>query len=396
MLFRSYRALTRGMVAVAAGDAGEAERQSRRADALLDDPPLTLLLAAQAAQLRGDEAAAKRYFTAMLNRPDTAFLGVRGLLMQAERAGDTAEAKRLIARAYTMRPNTPWVLRSMLDDEARAGDWRAAQATLDRAARARALKDDEAREKRAAIVLARADAAHAAGDAAAALSFARAAMRLAPDWLPALVRRVALLAAAGRRRSAARIAERAWRRTPHPALAGIYAETGRAGEDGVAKLRRIERLAEANPSHPESAIAVAEAALDAKLWGIARATLARAAEGAPPARVCRLMARLEAEENRDGAAERGWLVRAAQAAPDPAWLCSACAHAAADWHALCPNCGAFATLDWRTPPRAPAVGAAAPPPRLAAQPAPDGSETDESVPAKPAREAEIDGVGRGA
>jgi hypothetical protein len=43
------------MVAVAAGDAAEAGRQAKRADALLGDPPLTMLLSAQAAQLNGDD-----------------------------------------------------------------------------------------------------------------------------------------------------------------------------------------------------------------------------------------------------------------------------------------------------------------------------------------------------
>src|SRR5690606_40477334 len=63
---RGYRALTRGLVAVAAGDAAEARRWSRQADVLLAEPPLTLLLSAQAAQLNGDEAAARRHFEAML------------------------------------------------------------------------------------------------------------------------------------------------------------------------------------------------------------------------------------------------------------------------------------------------------------------------------------------
>ncbi len=55
---RGYRALTQGMVAVAAGDKEEARRWARKADTLLDDAPLTMLLSAQAAQLEGDERAA--------------------------------------------------------------------------------------------------------------------------------------------------------------------------------------------------------------------------------------------------------------------------------------------------------------------------------------------------
>ena len=56
---RGYRALTQGMVAVAAGEREEAARWARKAGALLDEPPLTMLLSAQAAQLSGDDAAAR-------------------------------------------------------------------------------------------------------------------------------------------------------------------------------------------------------------------------------------------------------------------------------------------------------------------------------------------------
>src|SRR5438094_5598402 len=99
-----YRALAQGMVAVAAGDAQEAQRYARKADVLLAEPPLTLLLSAQAAQLKGDEDAARKYFAAMLNRPETEFLGLRGLLTQALRRGEENSALRLAERAHTMRP----------------------------------------------------------------------------------------------------------------------------------------------------------------------------------------------------------------------------------------------------------------------------------------------------
>ena len=68
---RGYKALTQGMVAVAAGDPDEARKWSRKAQVLKEEPPLTLLLAAQAAQLNGDDQAAKRYFEAMLESEET-------------------------------------------------------------------------------------------------------------------------------------------------------------------------------------------------------------------------------------------------------------------------------------------------------------------------------------
>jgi HemY protein len=125
-----YRALAQGMVAVAAGDAQEARRYARRADVLLADPPLTLLLSAQAAQLDGDEGAAKRFFTAMLERHETEFLGLRGLLNQALRAGDRRAALQLTERAMALRPRARWVALSRFDLETREGHWEAARETL--------------------------------------------------------------------------------------------------------------------------------------------------------------------------------------------------------------------------------------------------------------------------
>ena len=104
---QGYEALSRGLVAVAAGDGKEARRLAKRTDVLLNDPPLTLLLSAQAAQLEGDEAAALSYFEAMRERPETEFLGLRGLLAYARRHDDSVKALELARRAFELRPETP-------------------------------------------------------------------------------------------------------------------------------------------------------------------------------------------------------------------------------------------------------------------------------------------------
>ena len=67
---RGYKALTAGMVAVAAGDTEEALKQAKLAEILLNEPPLTMLLSAQAAQLNGDEKAAKEFFIEMTKKND--------------------------------------------------------------------------------------------------------------------------------------------------------------------------------------------------------------------------------------------------------------------------------------------------------------------------------------
>jgi HemY protein len=355
---RGYRALTQGMVAIAAGDAAEAKRFAKQADALLAEPPLTLLLSAQAAQLNGDQQAAQKYFTAMLERPETEFLGLRGLIMQALKRNDEAEALRLARRAKELRPKTPWVLASLFELQARAKEWSEAEATLALATRRRALPELETRHHRAVMLYEQSRAADADGRPRDATRLAAKANAQAPEFTPAAVRYAELLAASGQGRRARKVLEAAWRLAPHPDLAAAYGALF-ADERPLQRVKRIEALAAQNRDHPESHIARARGALQARLWGEARRHLAAVGgkedEAAPSPRVCRLMAELEEAEHNDLAAARMWLARAGTtAAQDEAYICSACGGETAVWSALCPYCRSFDTIAWRRPGRTPA------------------------------------------
>jgi len=372
-----YRALTQGMVAVAAGDPQEARRYARRADALLADPPLTLLLSAQTAQLEGDEMAAKKFFTAMLERPETEFLGLRGLLNQALRAGDRGTALRLTERAMTLRPSTPWVLENLFELEAREGRWEAAEETLAQATKRRIIPRERARRHRGVILYELSRTAVASGDRRRGLSLAARAQGLAPDLATPAAHHARLLLDDHRTGAAARVVERAWRTTAHPELAQVYSTIHASGAQ-LARVKCFERLAAQNPGARESHVALAEAALDAQLWGEARRHLEQAlAVPAPPAmtakevnsaansspppnadqngharptpRLCLLMARLEEAEHGPGEEMRAWLDRAVTAMPDPRYICTGCGGESLEWRSRCPHCGRFDTLLWRTP-----------------------------------------------
>lgn len=348
---KGYRALTQGMVAVAAGDAGEAARQARKADVLLNEPPLTMLLSAQAAQLDGDEAAAKRYFTAMLEREETAFLGLRGLLMQAQRDGNGGEALALAHRARALRPKTPWVLTTLLDLQIAGHHWREAVNTLDDAVRRKAIDADKARHDKAVLLLGCSQAAEEENNTVEALSFARKAHAQKPDFLPATLRYAALSAGAGKKRQAIKIIEDSWARTPHRDLATLYGSL-EEGADPLKRVKRLEKLAALNADHPDSHVALAEALLAAKIWGAARSHLEEAGGDDPSARICKLMAELEEGEHGNLDAARSWLLRATMSAPDQNWICGDCGAAARSWTPTCARCGSLGTLDWRTPERA--------------------------------------------
>jgi HemY protein len=346
---RGYLALTRGMVAVAAGDAAEARRQMKRADGLLGDPPLTMLLSAQALQLSGDEKAAEKFFSAMLARSETEFLGLRGLLMQALKGGDTAKARDLAERAYRLQPRSDWAATTLFEMQTKAGDWKAARDTLGHSAKHGLVAADLHKERRIALDFQLALDALARGEKSAAAKQLRRVIEAAPGFAPAVARLATLDLDGGHGGRAASLIERAWAVAPHPDLVALYWRA-RGAEPGLARAKAAERLARQRPDHPESHLVVAGAALEARLWGEARHHLGLAAGDEPSARICRMMAELEEAEHGDSAAARAWLVRATLADPDPAWVCDACGHAVADWQIRCGHCDAFAGFRWRTPP----------------------------------------------
>jgi len=357
-----YRALSKGMVAVAAGDAAEAKRQARTAYGLLKDPPITLLLAAQAAQLNGDDTAAHRYFTAMLDRPETRFLGLRGLLNQALGRGDDKAALELARRAHLERPDALWPAEALIDLQVRTAHWSGAATTINEAVKQKLIEPPVAKRRLAALFTEEAKGV-ALDNPDRAIQSLREALKRRPGFVPAIQLEAEILARRGRMKDAKRLIEQAWGAVtpgPHPLLATAYAAI-EPTETPLARARRFETLAQKAPGHRESRLAVAETALAAGLWGPARQALESVAREeekaelgrAPTARVCRLMAALETGERGDGNAARRWLAAASSAAPDPGWVCAGCGAALPEWQARCPHCGAFDALDWRAAPPPP-------------------------------------------
>ncbi len=342
---RGYKALTRGMVAVAAGDSVEAGRQVKRADVLLNEPPLTMLLSAQAAQLEGDEKAAAKFFKAMLEIPETEFLGLRGLFNQAVKKDDKDEALQLVRKANRLKPASKWVAKNLFELQTQASQWLEAEETLSVSVRKKLLSPAEGRRKRAVLCH---QISMESNDPRKALKRARQAHDLDNGFIPAGEHLARLFAESGKVRKATGLIEKIWAHHPHPSLLDIYWSASK-GDDAMAKLRATQRLARFNPDNKETHIALARAALGANIWGEARKHLNAVVGDDPESRVCRLMAELEEAENNDLEAARGWLIKASLADPDPAWVCDDCGNVSSEWSVLCTKCSGFDSLTWQTP-----------------------------------------------
>jgi HemY protein len=328
-------AFTRTLLALAAGETGDARREASRARRLLGDTPATLLLAAEAGRIAGRSDEAETAYRALAERDDAGFLGLRGLLRQAIEREDWAEAAALARRAETMEPGAAWLRRERARLAVRAGVW----------SDALALADADA--PKAALAAA---AAKAESDPGRALRLAQQAWQDDPSLAPAALAYATRLRAAGREARALAAIRHSWAIAPHPDLAAFALAPV---SDPLPRTQAAQRLTGANPEHTESRLLLARTALDAGLTGEARRHAeAAAAAGLNQRRLWLLLADIEEAEGGDSEAgrlaQRDALRRAAKADPDPAWHCDACHTVHAAWHPSCPTCFAVGSLRWRS------------------------------------------------
>ncbi|CAA0102180.1 Uncharacterised protein [Starkeya nomas] len=342
---RGWTAVSRGLVAVGSGDAVGARRAANDAERLLGREPLTQLLAAQAAQLSGDAVGAEAAFRSMTETPGTRLLGLRGLHVEARRRGDAGAALLAAEEAARHEPGLAWAADAVIEARCLNGDFAGALAMLEREAAHGGLDRAAHRRRRAVLLAAQAQAVELS-DPVTAREKAVEATRLAPTLVPAAEVAGRLLGAAGDARKAAKIIEAAYAATPHPDLADAYLHL-RPGDASRERLKRIRPLTARMPGHPESAMALARAAIDAQDFDVARTALAPLL-GDPTQRACLLMAELEAAENGDVGKAREWTARAVRAQRDPAWVADGVV--ADRWAPVSPVTGRLDAFEWKLPP----------------------------------------------
>lgn len=343
---RGYLAISRGLIAVGAGDASAARRASSDVERIAPGEPLALLLHAEVAQLSGDRAAAEHAFRAMAERDDTKLLGLRGLYVEAQRRNDAVAARAYAEEAASAAPALGWAGQAALEFRCAAGDWAAALSALDRNSRYGLIDKAEYKRQRAVLLTARAQAAaENESERDRARSLALDAVKLAPTLVPAAELAGRLLGEAGELRRASRIIEKAWAANPHPDLADTYANL-RPGDSARERLTRVQSLALRAPGHVESALAMARAAIDAQEFAVAR-TAIRPLLKEPTQRVAALMAEIEERESGDEGRAREWMSRALRAPRDPAW--SADGFVSDRWMPVSPVSGRLDAFQWKVP-----------------------------------------------
>ncbi len=313
---RGLEALTRGFEALAVGDGETALREAAIAERKLRDVGLTRLLRAQASLLAGDARGAQESFSAMLAAPATEFLGLRGLFLQAERAGDLEAARSYATRAFALDPHAQWAFQSLFAGGLERGAWGEMRKALATARVNGAIDAEKGRRGEAALLAADAAAAAASGDEGLALEEAGRALKLAPDFTPAAALAARLLAA--RRGKFMKPIERAFARAPHAALVDA-ANALLSDERAEKRAQTLEKLAAEAPQSAEATLARARARIAVKDFAGAAALIEPLLREKAVARLCTLMAEIAIASGGPDSevVARGWLGKAAAAPREP-------------------------------------------------------------------------------
>jgi HemY protein len=328
-------AITRTLVAIAAGDEGDAWREAARARRLLGDTPQTLLLAAEAGRLAKREDDATALYNMLAKRDDAALLGLRGLFRQAMNREAWGEAAALANRADEVHPGGAWLRDERAQLAVRTGNW------------AQALRLAGPDAPRAAFATA---ASEAESDAAEALRLAKLAAKADPGFTPAALAYAKRLRASGRDLKAFDVVREAWRAAPQPDLAAFWLAPF---EDPAMRVREARRIVSTNPDSAESHFLMARVALEAGELEEARRHLDLAkAAGMNERRMWLLLADLAAAEHGETEAgreaQRDALRHAASAEPDAQWRCESCGTTYATWQPACHVCHTAGRIRWGT------------------------------------------------
>lgn len=315
-ILSAARGMGEAYAALRIGRAGVARAEAGRARAAWRDPVKSpgSLMEADALAMAGERAEARRLYQMLLDSPVNEGGALRGLIDLAAADGDDEALREYTERALFKLDSPAWAARAALDLAARTGkggdDLERPLQVLERSGEASA---DEIRMMRAGAFLGKARAARDAGRLNDAVGLCRQALDVAPDTPEAVDMLARLLHATSKTRKAEQVVEETWGRAPEARLARTWRDLA-GSRDAMGLADRMQKLAALNPDHPESRLAAAEGAVEAKLWGQARSQLQPLLTTRPDVRTCLLMARIEEGETGDSAKVMDWMRRAVAAA----------------------------------------------------------------------------------
>jgi HemY protein len=342
---KGISALTAGFTAIAAGDAKSARRLTNRAESCLGSLPVTRLLSAQTSQIEGDKEYAKQQFSQMLEHKETEIIAIKGLLLQAREEGDVKKAIFLAEKAAGLTKHADWPIAILLDLYKRTAQWDKLEGVIDSALSKKLLTRKEAMQSLAVCSLAKARELEKQGDYERSLGLAMSALKILPEFVPALVHTARTHIQQKQTKQAIKLIERNWSNLHHADLLSLYLDA-HADQTHEKTLQRAENLLEKSVPTAENYTLLARYALKTGQLSKARSFIEQSLSCNETAEACLIMSELLRRENASMDTIHSYENRIHAAPHQPSWHCNCCAHTPDHWEAQCPNCHSFDSLYW--------------------------------------------------
>lgn len=360
--------LTAGYAALAGGDGDAAEKYLTKARAKLPETfeqGLALSLEAQIAKDQGDQPRRKKILEQMLGHDKTAMIGLRGLLADLMETRQYAQAKALLEDHQTKLKSGTWLSQIRYGLALGQEDWEQARALIPPQKLRRPLAAQSSQTPTEMIALLHLSAETKPNDKEM-LQDLKAALKLDETFPPTIAKICAIYLKMKKPRKAAAILDKAWAKAPHPDLVPVFDSVfeftikknnkkSTKADITQSRLKYFKKLAARHqaesPLALEGHIALADKAIEAKDWPLARRSLDQcdALSSPPTARIFLLRAKLEEHQNNDSLAASHFREEADQALPDKMWVCTKTGHVYAQWSPLALPHRSFNTICWSNP-----------------------------------------------
>jgi len=338
-------ALSNSLIALQAGDAQKARQLAREARIKLPKNAAAQLLEARAELALGQWGQAREQYRALIDNPKTTLAALSGLYEQAKAQNRDDAALTFAQKAYSISPRLTWASDAIFEHHNNQANWLASLKIVnDEQGRTKEEKQDK--KRRLAVLHAAIAKDMEANNPTDALDNARIALKLLPDFVPAALIAARIYSNKEELRKASSLLRRVWRATSHPHIALLFANA-QPGISPTQRLKRITDLISLPPTEQSSAIIVAQIAIEAKSWAVARDALFAYINDNPTQATCVAMAQIEEGQNSDQGRARQWLAKAVSATPDPVWVADGIT--ALEWAPVSPVTGKLDRFEFKVP-----------------------------------------------
>lgn len=345
---RGLEAMNKAVLLLARENPAKARQQLLQAKRLLPPQPMMHVLEAQIAQAAGDDESAKSAYKALADQDETKFIGLYGLMKEALSHDQLQAALPLSQEAVRLEPKHKNLLKSHLELLLKLRHWSEALAHLKVLRKNDALKNDTLTTLEATLEVQMAHETLSSQQIDAARDHYQRALKIHPDFLPATLHLANLEKQQNRQAQAAKLIQQSWQRQPHPETLALYKELG-SMERPTETLKRLKKLADKNPNHPLSLLAVADAEFKADHRAEALKLLKPLATDTNWQEALALYLKvLKQADQQDTNLIQSLEQKLHNAIPFGQWVCSSCNFSPASHQTRCPDCHAFATIGWHS------------------------------------------------